>query len=81
MPVHLEYSGNKRRWLKFRPSHEVKIYFGEIIGSEYFVENFEDEVRHEAVMREVWRVRDMCQKVRHSQKKAPEVVYIKEGQV
>jgi len=49
LPVHIEYS--RRGWNGFGSYlGKCRFIFGELIESEYFVENFSDENRHEAVM-------------------------------
>ena len=58
LPVHLSYSKRGRRGLGMRIGRS-RVVIGDMIKSEYFVENYDDDVRHIAVMQHVQAVSKM----------------------
>ena len=58
LPVHLSYSKRRRRGFGARIGR-ARVVIGDIIKSEYFVENYDDDTRHIAVMQHVQEVSEM----------------------
>ena len=57
LPVYIDYAKKKKDGFEVKIG-KTKIVFGDVIKSEHFLENYSDEERPEAVMSQVWKLKE-----------------------